>query len=190
MRREWFLLRFSSPQTPSQPEPNSGKPRSLREPCAVAPCAQHAHFPKPEFLALHVPVWLSRKSPAVFGCRTLSSAQLSAVSLSSFDRMATVTHCPIKHGTRGKAPSVVFNVLRSTTSFFSCLGHRILKEKIRTIPPSNRVTLMMTSTLYRSPGATCYIHMEIRVANTKTCKKHAAHAHCTRTVVPPGAHRR
>ena len=25
--------------------------------------------------------------------------------------------------------------------------------------------------------------MEIRVANTKTCKKHAAHAHCTRTVV-------
>ena len=131
-----FLL---SPQTPSQPEPDSGKPRSLREPYAVTPCAQHAHFPKPEFLALHVSVWLSPGSPPV-------SVAEPSVTLSSFDRMATVTHCPIKHGTRGKAPSVVFNVSEKHHIVLSCLGHRILKDKIRAIPPSNRVTLMMTST--------------------------------------------
>ena len=121
-----FLL---SPQTPSQPEPNSGKTRSLREPYAVTPCAQHAHFPKPEILALHVHVWLSPGSPPV------------PVAEPSVLHYFQQSHCPPLTEWRqsptaqsSTAPvarhlSVAFNVLRSTTSFFSCLGHRILKEK-------------------------------------------------------------
>ena len=124
---------------------------------------------------------------AGFGCRNLSSALLSAVSLSSFDRMATVTPLPsqARHPWQG-----TFCCLQCTEKHhivLFLLGSSHSEGKIRAIPPSNRVTLIMTST---SLSFSFVIYMEIRVANTKTCKKHAAHAHCTRTVVPPGAHRR
>ena len=155
-----FLL---LPQTPSQPEPNSGWPRSLRELFAVTPCAQHAHFPKPEFLALHVPVWLPLGSPPV------SVAEPFVLHYCHQSHCPPLTEWRQSPTAQSSTAPVARHLLMSSMYWkhhvvIFLLGSSQSEGQIPATPPSNRVTSWWRRPLYRSPGATCGKYIGIWVA--------------------------